>query len=100
MDDRIKLLGLKGVLNAEKWEALTDAQRRKFVEKHASQVLPKLVMLEVSVPVCEALTMVYKVTASYTILDYKYNKRGEVTATLEWSRSSGFAKMISYNYKN
>ena len=40
--ERVRL-GLTGVLNAEKWEALTDVQRRKFIVKHAGKVLPKLV---------------------------------------------------------
>lgn len=95
--ERVRL-GLTGVLNAEKWEALTDVQRRKFIEKHAGKVLPKLVKFDVKVPVSEELKRTYDVTARYTILDYHYNKRGEVTATLEWSRASGFAKLIDYNY--
>ncbi len=81
-------LGLTGVINAEKWMEMDDRKRREWVVKHANQVLPKLVHMDLNKESSAELTKIYDVTARYTLLDCYYNKRGEMVYELEWSRAA------------
>ena len=81
-------LGLTGVINAEKWMEMDDKKRREWVVKHANQVLPKLVHMDLMKEPSKELTKVYDVTARYTLMDCHYNQRGEVLFELEWSRAA------------
>lgn len=88
-------LGLTGVINAEKWQKMDEKKRHEWVVKHANQVLPKLVHMDLKKEPSAELTKVYDVTARYKLLDYHYNKRGEVLFELEWSRAAK-AKIVDY----
>ena len=88
-------LGLTGVINAEKWMEMDDRGRREWVVKHANQILPKLVHMDLMKDPSKELTKVYDVTARYTLLDCHYNQRGEVLFELEWSRAAK-AKIVDY----
>ena len=88
-------LGLNSVVNAEKWQQMDDKQRRKWVVNHANQVLPKLVHMDLTKEPHAELTKIYDVTARYTLMDSRYNKRGEVVYELEWSRAAK-AKIVNY----
>ena len=88
-------LGLTGVINAEKWMEMDDRGRREWVVKHANQVLPKLVHMDLKKEPSTELTKLYDVTARYTLLDYYYNKRGEVLFEMEWSRAAK-SKIVDY----
>ena len=81
-------LGLTGVINAEKWMEMDDKKQREWVVKHANQVLPKLVHMDLMKDPHAELTKLYDVTARYTLLDCRYNQRGEVLYELEWSRAA------------
>lgn len=89
-------LGLRGILNVEKWKELDDKARRKFLKAHANEVLPKLVHMNPLNEADEEMLKVYDVTASYQLMDCHYNRQGEVIAELEWSRIGG-AKLKSFN---
>ena len=88
-------LGLTGVINAEKWQQMDEKSRRKWVVKHANQVLPKLVHMDLKKEPSSELEKMYDVTARYTLLDYHYNKRGEVLFEMEWSRAAK-TKIVDY----
>lgn len=88
-------LGLTGVINAEKWQKMDEKTRREWVVKHANQVLPKLVHMDLKKEPSAGLTKIYDVTARYTLLDCRYNQRGEVLFELEWSRAVK-AKIVDY----
>ena len=88
-------LGLTGVINAEKWMEMDDRKRREWVVKHANQILPKLVHMDLMKEPSAELTKLYDVTARYTLLDCRYNQRGEVLFDLEWSRAAK-AKIVDY----
>lgn len=88
-------LGLTGVINAEKWMEMDDRKQREWVVKHANQVLPKLVHMDLMKEPHAELTKVFDVTARYTLLDCRYNQRGEVLFELEWSRAAK-AKIVDY----
>ena len=81
-------LGLTGVINAEKWQQMDEKSRRKWVVKHANQVLPKLVHMDLKKEPSAELEKMYDVTARYTLLDSHYNQRGEVLFKIEWSRAA------------
>lgn len=88
-------LGLTGVINAEKWQRMDEKSRRKWVVKHANQVLPKLEHMDLKKEPSSELTKIYDVTARYTLMDCRYNQRGEVLFELEWSRAAK-AKIVDY----
>ena len=88
-------LGLTGVINAEKWQKMDEKTRREWVVKHANQVLPKLVHMDLKKEPSAELTKIYDVTARYTLLDCRYNQRDEVQFELEWSRAAK-AKIVEY----
>ncbi len=88
-------LGLTGVINAEKWMEMDDRERREWVVKHANQILPKLVHMDLMKEPHAELTKLYDVTARYTLLDCRYNQRGDVLFELEWSRAAK-AKIVDY----
>ena len=69
--------------------------RREWVVKHANQVLPKLVHMDLQKDPSKELTKVYDVTARYTLMDSFYNQRGEVLFEMEWSRAAN-AKIVDY----
>lgn len=81
-------LGLTGVVNAEKWQNMDERKRREWVIKHANMILPKLVHMDLMKEPSAELTKVYAVSARYTLLDSRYNQRGEVVYEMEWSRSA------------
>ena len=84
-----------GVINAEKWMEMDDRKRREWVVKHANQILPKLVHMDLMKEPSKELTKIYDVTARYTLMDCYYNKRCEVLYELEWSRAAK-AKIVDY----
>lgn len=88
-------LGLTGVVNADMWAKMDEKKRREWVVKHANQILPKLVHMDLMKDPSKELTKVYDVTARYTLLDSRYNQRGEVLFELEWSRAAK-AKIVDY----
>lgn len=88
-------LGLTGVINAEKWQKIDEKSRREWVVKHANQVLPKLVHMDLNKEPSAELMKVYDVTAKYTLMDCHYNQRGEVLFEMEWSRAAN-AKIVDY----
>ena len=88
-------LGLTGVVNADQWTKMDEKKRREWVVKHANQVLPKLVHMDLKKDPSKELTKVYDVTARYTLLDSYYNQRGEVLYELEWSRTA-HAKIVNH----
>ena len=88
-------LGLTGVINVEKWMEMDDRKRREWVVKHANQMLPKLVHMDITKEPHTELTKLYDVTARYTLLDCHYNQRGEVLYELEWSRAA-HAKIVNH----
>jgi hypothetical protein len=88
-------LGLTGVINAKKWMEMDDREQREWVVKHANQVLPKLVQMDLMKEPHAELTKLYDVTARYTLLDCRYNQRGEVLFEMEWSRAAK-AKIVDY----
>jgi hypothetical protein len=88
-------LGLTGVVNAEKWQQMDEKKRRGWVVRHANQVLPKLVHMDLNKEPSAELTKVYDVTAKYTLMDCHYNQRGEVLFEMEWSRAAK-AKIVDY----
>ena len=84
-----------GVINADMWAKLDDRKRRELVVKHANQVLPKLAHMDLMKDPSKELTKVYDVTARYTLMDCRYNQRGEVLFELEWSRAA-HAKIVNH----
>jgi hypothetical protein len=88
-------LGLTGVINAEKWMEMDDREQREWVVKHANHVLPRLVHMDLMKEPHAELTKLYDVTARYTLLDCRYNQRGEVLFEMEWSRAAK-AKIVDY----
>jgi hypothetical protein len=88
-------LGLTGVVNADMWAKMDEKKRREWVVMHANQVLPKLVHMDLNKEPSAELTKLYDVTARYTLLDCRYNQRGEVLYELEWSRAAK-AKIVDY----
>jgi hypothetical protein len=88
-------LGLTGVINAEKWMEMDDREQREWVVKHANHVLPRLVHMDLMKEPHAELTKIYDVTARYTLLDCRYNQRGEVLSEMEWSRAAK-AKIVDY----
>ena len=88
-------LGMFGVVNADMWAKMDDKKRREWVVKHANQILPKLVHMDLMKDPSKELTKVYDVTARYTLLDSFYNQRGEVLFELQWSRAAK-AKIVDY----
>ena len=88
-------LGLTGVINAEKWMEMDDRKRREWVVKHANQILPKLVHMDLNKDPSKELTKVYDVTARYTLIGSHYNQRGEALFEMEWSRAAK-AKIVDY----
>ena len=88
-------LGLTGVINAEKCQKMDEKTRREWVVKHTNQVLPKLVHMDMTKDPHAELTKLYDVTARYTLLDCRYNQRGEVLFEMEWSRAAK-AKIVGY----
>jgi hypothetical protein len=91
-------LGLTGVVNAEKWQQMDEKKRRGWVVRHANQVLPKLVHMDLTKEPSAELTKVYDVTARYTLLDCRYNQRGELLYELEWSRAAK-AKIVNHEHE-
>ena len=77
-----------GVINADMWAKMDEKTRREWVVKHANQILPKLVHMDLKTDPSKELTKVYDVTAFYTLLDCRYNQRGEVLFEMEWSRAA------------
>ena len=88
-------LGLTGVVNADQWTKMDEKKQREWVVKHANQVLPKLVHMDLMKEPSTELTKLYDVTAKYTLLDCRYNQHGEVLFELEWSRAAK-AKIVDY----
>lgn len=88
-------LGLTGVVNADQWTKMDEKTRRKWVVKHANQVLPRLVHMDLKKEPSAELEKMYDVTARYTLLDSFYNQRGEVLFELQWSRAAR-AKIVDY----
>ena len=88
-------LGLTGVVNADQWAKMDEKKQREWVVKHANQVLPKLVHMDLKKEPSAELTKIYDVTARYTLLACRYNQRGEVLFDLEWSRAAK-AKIVDY----
>jgi len=88
-------LGLTGVVNADQWAKMDKKKQREWVVKYANQVLPKLVHMDLKKEPSAELTKIYDVTARYTLLDCRYNQRGEVLFELEWSRAAK-AKIVDY----
>jgi len=88
-------LGLTGVVNADMWAKMDEKKRREWVVKHANQILPKLVHMDLMKEPSAELEKVYDVTARYTLLDFHYNQRGEVLFEMEWSRAAN-AKIVDY----
>jgi hypothetical protein len=88
-------LGLTGVVNADQWAKMDEKKRREWVVMHANQVLPRLVHMDMTKEPHAELTKLYDVTARYTLLDCRYNQRGEVLYELEWSRAAK-AKIVDY----
>ena len=88
-------LGLTGVINADMWAKMDEKKRREWVVKHASQILPKLVHMDLMKDPSKELTKIYDVTARYMLMDCRYNQRGEVLFDLEWSRAAK-AKIVDY----
>ena len=82
-------LGLTGVVNAEKWQKMDEKTRQSWVMKHANEVLPKLVHMDPMKEPNAEMAKVYDVTAIYSLLDYRYNQRGEVLYEFQWSRELG-----------
>lgn len=82
-------LGLTGVVNAEKWQKMDEETRHAWVVKHANEVLPKLVHMDQMKEPNAEMAKVYDVTAIYSLLDYRYNQRGEVLYEFQWSRELG-----------
>ena len=91
-------LGLTGVVSADQWAKMDEKKQREWVVKHANQVLPKLVHMDLKKEPSVELTKIYDVTARYTLLDCRYNQRGEVLFELEWSRAAK-AKIVDYEQK-
>ena len=88
-------LGLTGVINADMWAEMDEKTRREWVVKHANQVLPRLVHMDLMKEPSAELEKMYDVTARYTLMDCRYNQRGEVLFELEWSRAAK-AKIVDY----
>ncbi len=88
-------LGLTGVVNADQWAKMDEKKRREWIVKHANQVLPKLVHMDLKRDPSKELTKIYDVTAMYTLLDSRYNQRGDVLYELEWSRAA-HAKIVNH----
>lgn len=88
-------LGLTGVVNADMWAKMDERKHREWMVKHANQVLPKLVHMDLMKDPSKELTKVYDVTARYTLMDCHYNQRGEVLYMLEWSRAAK-AKIVNH----
>jgi hypothetical protein len=88
-------LGLTGVVNADQWAKMDDREQREWVVKHVNQVLPRLVHMDMTKEPHAELTKLYDVTARYTLLDCRYNQRGEVLFEMEWSRAAK-AKIVDY----
>ena len=88
-------LGLTGVVNADMWAKMDDRKRREWVVKHANQVLPKLVHMDLKKDPSKELTKVYDVTACYTLMGCHYNQRGKVLYELKWSRAAK-AKIVNH----
>ena len=88
-------LGLTGVINADMWAEMDEKTRREWVVKHANQVLPRLVHMDLMKEPSAELEKMYDVTARYTLMDCRYNQRGEVLFVLEWSRAAK-AKIVDY----
>ncbi len=88
-------LGMFSVINADMWANMDEKKRREWVVKHANQILPKLVHMDLQKDPSKELTKVYDVTARYTLLDSFYNQRGEVLFELQWSRAAK-AKIVDY----
>jgi hypothetical protein len=88
-------LGLTGVVNADQWAKMDDREQREWVVKHANQVLPMLVHMDMTKEPHAELTKLYDVTAKYTLMDCHYNQRGEVLFEMEWSRAAN-AKIVDY----
>lgn len=82
-------LGLTGVVNAEKWQKMDEETRQAWVVKHANEVLPNLVHMDQMKEPNAEMAKVYDVTAIYSLLDYRYNQRGEVLYEFQWSRELG-----------
>lgn len=82
-------LGLTGVANAEKWQKMDEETRQAWVMKHANEVLPKLIHMDPMKEPNAEMAKVYDVTAIYSLLDYRYNQRGEVLYEFQWSRELG-----------
>ncbi len=88
-------LGLTGVVNADMWAKMDEKKRREWVVKHANQILPKLVHMDLMKEPSKELTKVYDVTTRYTLLDCRYNQRGEVLFELQWSMAAK-AKIVNH----
>ena len=88
-------LGMYGVINWDMWAKMDEKKRREWVVKHANQVLPKLVHMDLKKEPHAELTKLYDVIARYTLMDCHYNKRGEVLYELEWSRAT-HAKIVNH----
>lgn len=86
---------MSGVINADMWAKMDEKKRREWVVKHANQVLPKLVHMDLKKEPSAELTKIYDVTARYTLLGCCYNQHGEVLFELEWSRAAK-AKIVDY----
>ena len=84
-----------GVINADMWAKMDEKKRREWVVKHANQILPKLVHMDLKKDPSKELTKLYDVTAKYTLMDCHYNQRGEVLFELQWSRAAK-AKIVDY----
>ena len=81
-------LAMTGVVNAEKWQQMDDDTRKAWVLTHANEVLGKLVHMDPMKEPHAEMAKVYDVTAIYSLLDYRYNQRGEVLFEMEWSRAA------------
>ena len=88
-------LVLTGVVNADKLAKMDERKHREWVVKHANQILPKLVHMDLKKEPSKELTKVYDVTARYTLMDCHYNQRGEVLFEMEWSRAA-HAKIVNH----
>ena len=95
MDDNIIYsphIGMWSVLDAERWQKMTEAERRNFIIKDANKILPKLIHMDLSKESSDELKREYFVTCVYTLLSSQYERKGSVMVSLFWSRA-GHAKI-------
>lgn len=93
MKDR---LALWGMMNAEKWNELTEDKKREYVVNHANKKLSRLVKIDPKNDPDKEMARIYAVSSTYNLLDCHYNHQGLLVCRLEWSRQDG-AKLLDMN---